>query len=553
MTRRIIVLGLDGATWRLLDPFMDDGTMPRLAEACRYGVRASWQSTIPPFSAQAWVSLMTGRNPAKHGVTDFWELGDDRGTSNFVNSTRIHGEAIWNILARNGERIGIVNVPVTYPPPAVSGYAVSGLLTPPAATDYTYPEDLRNEILDIVPDYQPDPYDPLRPGLSLVKEFQCWMDNHERVAQYLLERHPVALFISVAQALDQLQHLFWDDLAAIAEGDASTVLREELRRCFRLADEAVGHRLDMLDESTTLFIISDHGFGPARRFFHVNRFLADHGLLAFAEGEASPSQRLMKRLGIDQQSLKDLVRRADFLGLRRRIGRMTRMGLARRLETMVAVPLDWQQTRAFAGSPASEGIFVNVRGLQPHGCVSPGAEYEAVRDEILAAVRDLRDPETGQPVVAQVWRREEVYDGPALSRMPDVVFSFGQNPYLASDSLSAPTAIGPIPADYLQGRHCPDGILVAVGADIAAGATMTGASVLDLVPTLLYALGLPIPDDVDGRALSELFTPAFQRSRAVRLEPAHQTVGSAESDKQLYSEEESAAMERRLRGLGYLG
>ena len=553
MTQRIMVLGLDGATWRLLNPLMRDGTMPHLKEACAAGASSDWQSTVPPFSAQAWVSLMTGRNPAKHGVTDFWEAGEDRATSGFVNASLIQGEAIWDILGRHGRQTGAVNVPVTYPPPRVPGYVVSGLLTPAGATDFTHPPDLSAVIRARADDYAPDPYDPLRPGLALIKEFQYWMAQHETIARYLLEAKPVDLYINVAQALDQLQHLFWNDLEALAAGDRSTATREALRECYRLADGAVGDRLGRLDEETTLFIISDHGFGPARRFFHANRFLADHGLLAFSEREASATQHAMQRMGLTQQRLKDLVRRADVLGLRRHVGRMARMGLARRLEKVATIPLDWAQTRAYSGSPASEGIFVNLRGREPRGCVEPGAEYEAVRDDILAALRDLRDPETGEQLLANAWRREELFDGPALEQMPDIVFSFGDRPYLASDSLSAAEPLTEIPEDYLQGRHCPDGVFLAVGAGIEPGKHVGAASVVDLAPTLLYTLDLPLPDDLDGRPLIELFTPEFRRSRTVRYEPAVSATQPAPDEARLYDAEESAAMRKRLQGLGYLG
>jgi len=555
MTQQIIVLGLDGATWRILDPFIRDGTMPRLAEARQAGAWGGWQSTVPPFSAQAWVSLMTGRNPAKHGVTDFWEAGEDRGQSAFVNSRLIQGEAIWDILGRQGKQIGVVNVPVTYPPPVVKGYVVSGLLTPAAAKDYTCPPALREEIGAAVGPYEPDPYDPLRPGLELVKEFRYWMGQHEAAARYLLQSHPADVFINVVQALDQLQHLFWNDLAALTDETvaAPTEIREALRECYRVADEAIGHRLDSLDDETTLFIISDHGFGPARNFFHANRFLADHGYLTFAEEEAAPSQRIFQRLGLTQQRLKDTVRRADVLGLRRHVGRMARMGLARRLEAMAAIPLDWARTRAYAGSPASEGIFINLQGREPHGCVLPGAEYEAVRDDILAALQELRDPATGRLVLAQVWRREELYDGPSLPKMPDIIFSFGDQPYLASDSLSATQTIAPIPADYLQGRHCPEGVFLAVGAGIEPGNQVQGASVFDLVPTILNALDLPLPDDLDGRPLAEVFSDDWRRTHKIRYETARSDSSAAAAQAPLYDAEEAAAMQKRLQGLGYLG
>ena len=553
--RKAIILGLDGATWDVLLPRVDQGEMPNLAGLLERGVWGGLQSTTPPFSAQAWVSLSTGKNQARHGVVDFWERSPsapltDRRT--FVSSRLVRGETLWQTAGRHGRRVGVVNVPVTYPPAPVEGYLVSGFLTPPGKADYVYPAALRDEIEALVPGYEPDPFDPLGATQQQLVELAEWMEKHEKVARQLMERHPADLFFSVIQAVDHLQHLFWNDIAGRSANPGRAAL---IDHCYSLADDILGHRLGRLDGETTFFLVSDHGFGPARRWFHVNRFLLERGLLALGEVRGSGPGAALARLGLTPQRLRSLVRRLDVLGLRRWMGRLARITAGRQIDGALARPIDWSGTQAVSGSPASEGIFVNLKGREPHGVVEPGQPYDALRDRLAAELLALRDPDTNEQVVQAVYRREELYEGPFLDLLPDLVFDLGDGPYLASDEPMAARVFEPLPPDLLQGRHRPTGVLAAAGAGIAAGRRIDGARIVDVAPTVLYALDLPIPDDMDGRPLVEIFDDEHQASHPVRHAPAIQETdltGLGKPARSTESTEEEAEMERRLRGLGYI-
>ena len=551
--RKAIILGLDGATWDVLLPRVDQGEMPNLAGLLERGVWGGLQSTTPPFSAQAWVSLSTGKNQARHGVVDFWERSPsapltDRRT--FVSSRLVRGETLWQTAGRHGRRVGVVNVPVTYPPAPVEGYLVSGFLTPPGKADYVYPAALRDEIEALVPGYEPDPFDPLGATQQQLVELAEWMEKHEKVARQLMERHPADLFFSVIQAVDHLQHLFWNDIAGRSANPGRAAL---IDHCYSLADDILGHRLGRLDGETTFFLVSDHGFGPARRWFHVNRFLLERGLLALGEVRGSGPGAALARLGLTPQRLRSLVRRFDVLGLRRQVGRLARVTAGRQIDGALARPIDWSRTQAVSGSPASEGIYINLKGREPNGVVEPGEPYEALRDRLAAELLALRDPDTSERVVQAVYRREALYDGPFLDLLPDLVFDLGDGPYLASDAPMAARVIEPLPPNLLQGRHRPSGVFAAAGAGIPAGQRIEGARIVDVAPTVLYALDLPIPDDMDGRPLVEIFGDEHQASHPVRHAPAVVTgTGATEAVSDRATEEEEAEMERRLRGLGYL-
>lgn len=537
---KAIILGLDGATFDVLLPRVERGTMPHLAALLEQGVWGGLRSTTPPFSAQAWVSLATGKNQAKHGVVDFWEPSPDDLLSRrrFVSTRQVRAETLWQTVGRHGLRAGVVNVPVTYPPQPVNGYLVTGFLTPQGAGQFTYPASLQAEIEAWVPGYNPDPFDPLGASKKQILELERWMERHEQVARRLAEREAVDLFFSVVQALDHLQHLFWDDIVAEPEAGEFAALVD---RCYRLADDIIGHRWAMLDPQTNLFLVSDHGFGPARKWFHVNRFLQERGLLTL--GGAEGGGRLA-RLGLTPQAVREAVRRLDVLGLRRHVGRLARVTLGRRLDASLTPPVDWNQTQAISGSPAVEGIYVNRQVVTEDG------EYETLRQRLITELLALRDPETGAAVVQAAYRREELYEGPYLEQLPDVVFDLGEGPYLAGDALLAGQVLEPLPTGYLPGKHRPTGIFIAAGPDIRAGARVEGARIVDVAPTVLYALGLPIPEDMDGRPLLDIFRDEFRAAHPVRT--AAPTIVDAEPPAVDYDRDDAAEMERRLRGLGYV-
>jgi predicted AlkP superfamily phosphohydrolase/phosphomutase len=535
--------------------------MPNLGALLDKGVWGGLQSTTPPFSAQAWVSLATGKNQARHGVVDFWEHSPDHSRRKFVTARQVHGETLWQIVGRHGRRVGVVNVPVTYPPAEVNGYLVSGLLTPQGKDDYVYPPALRDEILAQIPDYNPDPFDPVGASKRQILELEGWMQKHEKVSRTLMEREPAHLAFSVVQALDHLQHLFWNDIVAgpaaaePAAGEPEAARQQEyaplIDRCYELADQMIGHRLAASEaQASNLFLVSDHGFGPARKWFHVNRLLLERGLLTLGEAQGGGLSRSLAGLGLTPQKLRNLIRRADVLGLRRWMGRLARVTLGRRIDSALTLPVDWSHTQAISGSPATEGVFVNLKGREPEGIVEPGKPYEVVREQLMAELEACRDPDTGERVVHAVYRREELYTGPFLDHLPDVVFDLGDGPYLASDAPAATQIIEPLPDGYLQGRHRSTGILAAIGPDVRRGGKIEGARIIDVAPTILYALGLPIPEDMDGRPLLEIFEEDYRSTHPVRY--AEPEVVDQPAPPSEYDEEDTAEMERRLRGLGYL-
>jgi predicted AlkP superfamily phosphohydrolase/phosphomutase len=208
--------------------------------------------------------------------------------------------------------------------------------------------------------------------------------------------------------------------------------------------------------------------------------------------------------------------------------------------------VDWSRTVAFGPWNAQQGVRINVRGREPQGIVAPGADYESLRDEIRCALLEATAPQTGRPVVAQVWNREEIYDGPFLDEMPDLVLAL-RSPFAASPlqpGLWSPTGWG-------SGDHSLTGMTILRGPAVAPG-RVEGSELIDVVPTILYLLGQPLPAALDGRVLTRALDRAFVAAHPIRhLEPGDHGPAAGLAGEVLTPEEE-AEVQARLRGLGYL-
>jgi predicted AlkP superfamily phosphohydrolase/phosphomutase len=532
LTGRAVVLGLDGATWDLLAPLAAAGVMPNLARALERGARARLRSCLPPYSAPAWTTIATGKNPGRHGIFDFWEAGAP-GERRPVSSSSAHGARVWDLASAAGKRVHVVNVPVSYPPARVNGSFVSGMMTPGEGAAYTHPPELKARLKAMPGGYEADPYAAGLGGRELVEQAQFWIRQKEAAVQELLGEGDWDLLFTVVQEPDPLQHKFWnllDPADPRYDPARASALLPALHEAYRRCDEVLGARLALAEQGALVLVVSDHGFGRYEKLVYVNRVLEDAGLLV----RARPPRRATSRLSA--RRVIGTARRLDVLGLERRLPNAVRERMARGLDKALAAPVDWAETRAYAGSGSGECVFVA-------GHV-PAAEREEVTRRAIDALLAVRDPDTGQPVVEGAYRREEVYRGDQLERLPDVLIDFGERPYLASDRLAAPSLFDPLPPESGGGRHRRHGILLALGPGVEA-CELPDADIADLCPTLLHALDLPVPDDLDGRVLERLFADG----RPVRTSSAEAAASAPAQD---YSDDERAAIEASLKGIGYM-
>lgn len=537
MTKTILI-GLDGATFTVLEPMMTEGVMPFLRDFVATGVRASLRSVIPALTPPAWTSLMTGKRPGEHGVFDFFQKeAPESRVFRFTASDDIRSDTIWSLASESGRRVTALNFPLMFPPPAVNGCVVPGGWMPWRQLRLgCHPPGLFDRLKNL-PTFSPRE---LSHDMTLEEkalegcereEYSDWIRLHTRrelrwseVLLHLMEEEPADLTAVLFDGVDKLQHLCWRFLDPAFRSDAPTPWEQEVRELcegyFHQLDGLIAKIVGRAGPEATVVLASDHGFGPTSDIVYLNTWLEQQGYLAWADDGATESDG-SQRVGISQ--------------------------IARHV-----FELDWTRTVAYAATPSSQGI--HIVGQTPGADAGvPPESYDRVRDGLVNALRRLRHPLTGQPVVAEVHLREDVFAGPYESFAPDLTIILENDGVVSILRSDTPVRRRPEPV----GTHRPEGIFLARGPGIRSGVTLAELSILDVAPLLLHCLDVPIPDDVSGRLPLEAFeSPAPQRRsvRAVpipRVEPAAKAKELAPSVA-AYDASEEALVLRRLSALGYL-
>jgi predicted AlkP superfamily phosphohydrolase/phosphomutase len=550
--QRVILLGLDGASYRLLKPWAEEGILPNFARMFEESTWGELASTIPPTTPPAWAACLTGKNPGKHGIFDFRESPLKYPDRPLINMSSMQGRKLWHLFAAKGKKSAIVNVPITFPPDdTIDGLMVSGMMTPSNDSEYTYPAELKSEILNAVGDYVVN-IDIPKYDVELEDDANAFLQDVEysftkrkELFWYLLDAKPWHFFMIVFVNLDRIQHLFWkylDPEWPQYESKMAKRLRPRIIKSYQMVDEMLGELRQKAGE-TPIVIMSDHGFGATRQWFNVNTWLMQNGWL-----KANPDVLRKRKIFMtlmnwnDSPLVKALVPKSVQSKVRGKIrsGRST-------FKSDLESALDYSGTKAFFASIPAQGIFINVK-RDGAGIVEPGTEYDQLRAEIKEKLLQLKDPETGKNVVDHVYFREELYHGEQAKYAADVIFVarnygclgrqlIGQNKVLQSSARTP------------NGFHRVEGVFMAIGPQFKSGARLEGAQMPDVAPTILHLAGQPIPDDMDGRVLSEIFTPEYMEANAVT---SISVADLPELDRKDFSEEESAEIANRLRSLGYL-
>lgn len=568
MRQKVIVVALDGATFEVLGPWMESGRLPHLQEMRAQGVSGELQSCVPAVTAPAWMSFMTGQNPGRHGIFDF--VTQDKATYQFhpVDSRLRQGKALWEVIGEQGGRVAVVNVPMTHPPYPVNGALISDFLLATGRGGTSFPPELRQEIEDKFGTYPSDAVVPhfvvsqtdedLR---RFIREYTQALEYKFQVAHYLREKLDPDFLMLHLYGNDQICHWLWhifdETHPRYRKEDAEKHL-DTVLNYYRAFDAHIGNWLAQLDENTSLFIISDHGFGPVAKAIDLNTWLYQEGYLALKSRPLTRLRQWVWQLGLTPNAISLLSTSwvAKLLG--KLLGRwfkdpsqsgVDQVMRSHKLSQLLLSfnDIDWSRTRAF--SPFGFGqIRINVQGSWAQGCVAPGAEYERLKQEIVEKLRALRDPETGEPVDAQIVTKDQVYSGPFFDEAPDIFFVPIHGKYRPKSAGFTSNQV--ISHFYgMTGIHKMNGILLACGGPLNQGTWIEGARLIDLFPSLLYLMGLIIPTGVDGKVLSSMFRDEFLQHHPIRF---GQAAGSQLPVLEHWERQEEEAVIERLRGLGYL-
>ena len=562
---KVIVLGLDGATFDLMLPWMEEGHLPAIAELVETGARSPLESTIPPHTPCAWSSFITGKNPGKHGLLDFVEPVPGSHDFRFTNASSRAGSSLWSLINRHGLKTGVVNVPMTFPPEKVDGYLVSGLDAPHEQSEFTYPATIRDEIAARSIDYRIDlqhmgdmgTYAKCRSRLAEICEIET---ARTEAFEYLRRQYPSEFQMLVYTATDRVQHHFWhymDPSHDKYDSEGAELFRNAIRDVYVHVDHLIARVLDGKDRDTIVMTMSDHGFGPTSSLrLRLNQSLAHREHLRFQrEGGASRVKRMLA--GAVDRLLRSTLS-CDFK--RKLAARFPRLRVW--FENLDEARLEWSETIAFASEfyRASPAIWINRSGRFPDGTVGDGAEYEAALETTAAALLSITDSSTGERAINKVYRTRDIYEGPFVDRAPDLIPSWWDDGFLIeqSDPHGGPQgdafrAEGDLWRGVeFTGSHRLDGIFTMTGGPVKPGYVFEGAKITDVAPTVLYMMGLPIPADMDGSPLLQAIDPLWVDENPP-LMTGDASDESAPSDAyQDFSSDEAEAVAQRLKALGYI-
>jgi len=528
------IIGLDGATFDIIEPLARAGSLPVLSRLWTEGSSAPLRSTILPNSFPGWASCTTGTSEGMHGVFSPFIKNQSNYGVRAMSGRDVMTRPVWDILTEHGGRSIVINVPTTYPPEPINGLMVTGMLTPARSSEFTYPASLKEQLLAELPFYVIEP-ERIPDKRARADEFRRATEMHERAAHFLMKQGEWDFLMIVFSVLDRAQHDYWSDMDAThPRHDPNTPpeFREFIPEMYKRLDSAVGRLIEELPPDTRVFVVSDHGFCSELFEVRVNEVLARAGLLVFKSPASRKSLARIKKLKQKvSRRLLPIVARGNVL--------------ERKVEYGFLDEIDWTRTRAFFAQ--DKGVWVNLAGREREGIVRE-SDFDGVIEEARSVLLQVASHEDGEPVFERVMRRNEAFNGEWSDRLPDLVMIPRLDEYVYNERPSYGEMI--VPADSTTGTHSRDGIFIAWGRGLESNASFeTPPNLRDVAPTALASLGCPLTIDMDGRALMEIFKEVNEPSREGSSYKQTSTKDIAQS---VYNAGEEAELRDRLRALGYL-
>ncbi|KAA3609069.1 MAG: hypothetical protein DWQ01_10835 [Planctomycetota bacterium] len=550
---RLAIVGIDGATYEIIRPMIEEGELPHIARILKQGVSGDLESEKPPITPPAWTSMMTGINPGRHGIFHFIRREKGSYDCKLVDSRNFAGKDIMSLLTRRNWSVGSLSVPMTYPPfPVKDGYMVSGIPMPLEGDTIAWPSGTMQEMGEFLGHpYKPDvnyapydgdtekPEDDFEAYERLRKELFAVEEDRLAILKEWMRRKPTDFFFTVVSVTDRCQHYFWKFQDPTHDGYTEEGHRrfgEVIKDSYRLADDFVGAVREIVGEDVPVALVSDHGFGPQYTDFHLNMWLEENGYLV---------RKTPPYFTWGKTYLADALRRAGLGFLAKIIGPLGKMPVVRPKVKRHADMRDviWSKTKAFS---AMHGICLNIRGREPEGIVDPGEEARRLLVEMEEKLHQLHTPD-GKPAVDFCAKATDMYTGPHIPSAPDLQFMMQGLSCLPKEGWDLPTMFVRRKNAAISGQHRFNGIFALEGPGVAAGRILEDMHIQDTTPTLLASVGEAVPSWMEGSVHPGVFAEPAEVAMVEEDEPA---VGAMSAD--AFSDEQTAAIEESLRGLGYL-
>ena len=545
MSEKIIVIGLDGADWKIINKLFTQSKLPNFKELMSKGSSGILKSTLPTSSPPAWSSFITGKNPGKHGVFDFLRFDKNENKIFVTTSNDRKAQGMWDFL--NNKKSIVLNVPLTFPPEKINGIMISGMPTPEDDHKYCYPKEIYYELKKEFGEnirIQPEIHYPKYTGERFIEDQKrCWRNN-EKIFWYLKEKKDWDLLICVFHVFDELCHELWKYINEEKPINSDENIGKNIYKMYEKADDFIGKLLKSLDKKTTLFVLSDHGFGPVYKTVYLNNWLIEKDYLKLKNKFSTKVRKRLHDVGFNSYNLLKLLKKIGINPLNKAYKGTFRSSFKSPIELiseklfLSTNDIDWEKSIAFSMGEFGQ-IYIKKENV---------TDYDKFLSKLRKELRELKDSKTGKKLFDNVFTKNELYKGKCLDEAPDLVFYDEPMQYLpvkkfefGSNKLTTPQALG------RSGGHKLHGIFFSYGTNIKPN-LKKDLEIIDIAPTILYLLNEKISDSIDGEVKTEIINESFVNKNKIKYqkEDAWQKKNAdiTESDEKIIRE--------RLEQLGYM-
>lgn len=498
-----IVLGLDGANWNLVKPWLREGRLPNLEGLRKSGTYGDLQSCLPAVTCPNWRCYSTGKNPGKLGVYWWERIDTDTRSLTTPDSRSFDSSNYWDYLNDEGHSAGIMNLPMTYPPFDVDGFMIAG--GPRSEQrEYAKPKEIQADLEE--QGYQLHPKQSINSpkDISAADEIIDLIDQRLTTFRKLLREQSVDVAHLTVFYSNVLQHWFWRGAPT--------------REAWEIIDEHLGEIRAEFPEAN-IILMSDHGCDEVETTFYVNSWLEQEGYLVTEGGHS-----MFERFGINKRQMTSAI---DKFGLLKQIAGMAPERLKSRIpeddmgfkREQKLKRIDWEESRAIASGQGLVYVLDDDNGTT---------------DELVEELQELTSDVTGDPVCSNVYRRKELYEGQYVDLGPEIIFEQYTGLHTTGAIGNNPIFTGP---DGWQAENIRTGLYLVAGPDVKSDGPER-ASITDIAPTILHGMGCGVPTDVDGEPLG-VFPDEVTTCEPIPFAEAREA-------------RTSETMQSRLEDLGYL-
>lgn len=508
---KVIVIGIDGGTWRIIGDLIDKGKLPAISKLVKEGCSGNLESSIPSATFPGWKCYSTGKNPGKLGVYGWMNVDIKNKRIIYNDSTSFKSKELWDYSKVYGIKCGIIDMPTTYPTKEINGFMVSHSVF--ETKDYTYPKELEIELKQKF-DYCLTPRYLYKEDMDLAIE-ECKEVTKKRfeIAKYLMNKYnPDFLHVTVFYS-DHLQHYYWKYMEN-KDPQYGNVIED----FYIFVDNEIKSLLELSrSDDTHVILMSDHGFKPLRGEFSTTEWYIRKGYIKIKS--RAILLRCMHRIGLNDDNIISLLNKIKITGyLKRHLPANIQFKLYSLIPDKRGVIgksgfagdalIDWNKSKMIC----IQGNFINTNVINDN-------EYEHFRDKVIAELYSIKDPRNGKRLFKNIYKREELYKGSYLDRAPDIVL-------VTNDKYIEGSSFGKKLWNFEKlgwsAHHDLYGIFCISGPGIKKGYEKD-AKIYDLAPTILHIFGLPIPNDMDGKVLTEIFEPDSElaKRKPVYVDPSY--------------------------------